>query len=106
MLILLCPRNRAVYLFCLGLAIYNMIPTKEEKEEMQMRKMKGSDDDSDNGTPTDKVVFEMQPPPKTQDYYSNYPTYQSYQQNQGPFTPRTQAFNALDRQLPLRGYQQ
>lgn len=105
MLICLRPHNRTLYLVCLGLAIYNMIPTKEEKEEMQMRKMKGSDDDSENGTPVDKVVFEMQPPPKTQDY-SNYPTYQSYQQNQGPFTPRTQAFNALDRQLPLRGYQQ
>lgn len=93
-----------IYLFCLGLAIQSMIPTKEEKEEMQMRKMKGSDDDSENGTPVDKVVFEMQPPPKSQNFY-NYPTYQSYEQSQGPFTPRTQAFNALDRQLPLRGYQ-
>lgn len=101
--------DRVIYLFCLGLAIYNMIPTKEEKEEMQLQKAaKGSDDGSDDGTPVDKVVFEMQPPPKTQDYhnYPNYPTYQSYQQNQGPFTPRTQAFNTLDRQLPLRGYQQ
>lgn len=97
--------NRCVYLFCLGLAIYNMIPTKEEKEEMQLRKTKGDDDSSENSTPVDKVMFEMQPPPKTQDYH-NYPTYQSYQQSQGPFTPRTQAFNALDRQLPLRGYQQ
>lgn len=78
-----------------------MIPTKEEKEEMKLQKMKGSDDDSENGTPVDKIVFEMQPAPKAQDY-QNYP---SYQQNQGPFTPRTQAFNALDRQLPLRGYQ-
>lgn len=83
-----------------------MIPTKAEKEEMQLRKMmKGSDDDSENGsTPVDKVVFEMQPPPKSQTF-NGYPTYQSYQQSQGPFTPRTQAFNALDRQLPLRGYQ-
>lgn len=97
--------NRVVYLVCLGLAIQNMIPTKEEKEEMQLRKMKGSDDSSENSTPVDKVVFEMQPPPKSQNFH-NYPTYQSYQQSQGPFTPRTQAFNALDRQLPLRGYEQ
>jgi hypothetical protein len=83
-----------------------MIPTKEEKEEMQMRKMgKGSDDESENSTPVDKVVFEMQPPPKSQDFH-NYPTYQNYQDSQGLFTPRTQAFNTLDRQLPLRGYQQ
>lgn len=112
MMLMFPPPNRVIYLYCLGLAIQNMIPTKEEKEEMQLRKMNkgGSDDDSENGsnsTPVDKVMFEMQPPPKSGQTFNGYPTYQSYQQqNQGPFTPRTQAFNALDRQLPLRGYQQ
>lgn len=67
-----------------------MIPTKEEKEEMRQRKLHGSDDESDNGSPVGKVVYEMQPPKMQQQY-------------EMPFTPRTQAFNALERKLPLRG---
>lgn len=68
-----------------------MMPTKEEKEEMKRRKMKvGSDDDSENGTPVHQVIYEMQP--------GKMP-----QENHVPFTPRTQAFHALDRKMPLRG---
>ncbi|KUI61497.1 hypothetical protein VP1G_08662 [Cytospora mali] len=82
----------AIYVICLGYAIYNMIPTKAEKEEMKQRKLnKGVDDDSDNGAPVDDdVVYEMQPQMMQQSY-------------QVPYTPRTQAFHALDRKLPLRG---
>ena len=67
-----------------------MVPTKQEKEEIKQRKMKGTDDDSENGAPFDKVVYEMNSSKMQQD-------------NQVPFTPRTQAFHALDRKLPLRG---
>lgn len=71
-----------------------MIPNQEEKEEIKARKEakamnKGDDDVSDNGSPSDKVVFEMVSPPQN--------AYQT------PFTPRTQAFHALERKLPLRG---
>ncbi|KAK7743515.1 hypothetical protein SLS53_004049 [Cytospora paraplurivora] len=79
----------AIYVACLAYAVYNMIPTKEEKEEMRQRKLHGSDNESDNGSPVDKVVYEMQPPKMQQQY-------------EMPFTPRTQAFNALERKLPLR----
>lgn len=70
-----------------------MMPTKEEKEEMKQRKMtkKGADDDSENGSHVD-TFYEMHSSKTQQDH-----------QNQVPFTPRTQAFHALDRRLPLRG---
>lgn len=69
----------AVYLACLGYAIYNMIPTAEEKEEIKIKKaMKGDDASSDNGVVSDKVVFEMVSPPN-KEYYGV--------QQQGPYTP-------------------
>lgn len=71
-----------------------MLPTEAEKEEIRERKATqgtGDDASSENTTPTDKVVFEMIPPSK------------QYVQQQVPFTPRTQAFHALERKLPLRG---
>ncbi|ROV99402.1 hypothetical protein VSDG_03918 [Cytospora chrysosperma] len=82
-----------IYLLCLGYAVYNMIPTKEEKEEMKLQKMtkKAGDDDSENGSHVD-TVYEMHSSKTQQDH-----------QNQALFTPRTQAFHALDRRLPLRG---
>lgn len=91
---ILMQRYSFIYLLNLAYAIYNMIPTAEEKEEMQERKMmKGTGDDasSENVTPSDKVVFEMIPPSR------------AHVQQQMPFTPRTQAFNTLERKLPLRG---
>ncbi|KAF3764633.1 hypothetical protein M406DRAFT_91336 [Cryphonectria parasitica EP155] len=81
-----------IYLLCLGYAVYNMIPTAEEKEEIKTRKAMKADDASSGGrmTPVDKVMFEMYPPPPQQ-------------HQQTAFTPRTQAFQTLERKLPLRG---
>lgn len=115
----------AIYVACLGYAIYNMIPTAEEKEEMKTRKaMKGDDASSENGVVSDKVMFEMVAPPNKEYYgvqqqgpytpnpYAQaqrgpftpgpYTPSQSGQFTPGPYTPRTQAFNSLDRRLPLR----
>jgi len=63
----------------LGLAIWSMLPNKN------MGKLADDDDDS-SSSPTNDKQWEMQPqtPRST------------------PFTPRTQAFHALDRRLPLR----
>lgn len=77
-----------------------MIPTAEEKEEIKTKKaMKADDASSDRMTPVDKVMFEMVPP-----HLSKYPMQQQqqYQPQHGLFTPRTQAFQTLDRKLPLR----
>lgn len=89
-----------------------MIPDAEEKEEIKARKAekalekknKGVDDaSSDNGSPSDKVVFEMIPPNSKQAtvQYGQYNQYNN-QYSPSPFTPRTQAFHALERKLPLR----
>ncbi|KAK1764824.1 hypothetical protein QBC33DRAFT_185116 [Phialemonium atrogriseum] len=71
----------SVYLGNLGLAIWSMLPNKQQAE--------GDDDDeaSSSGSPITDKQWEMQPvTPRT-----------------GlPFTPRTQAFHTLDRRLPLR----
>lgn len=110
--------SRFIYLLCLAYAIYNMVPTAEEKEAIRERKAArrsgggkgratGDDASSDgNGTPTttnDKVVFEMIPPSRQHILQQQQP-YQQQGQGQSPFTPRTQAFHTLDRKLPLRGY--
>lgn len=116
----------AIYVTCLGYAIYNMIPTAEEKEEIRTKKaMKADDASSDNGVVSDKVVFEMVPPHQDKGYYGAqqqgpytpglytpaqrgpftpgpYTPAQQGQFTPGPYTPRTQAFNSLDRRLPLR----
>lgn len=82
----------ALYLACLGYAIYNMIPTKEEKEEMKYRRTmkKGGDEESSEIGSHVHKVYEMHSSKMQHDH-------------QTPFTPRTQAFHALDRTLPLRG---
>lgn len=101
-----------IYLLCLAYAVYNMIPTAEEKEEIRERKAMraagggkgGRDDDasSDGATPTaDKVVFEMIPPSRQHVLFQQG---QGQQHGDSPFTPRTQAFHTLERKLPLRGY--
>ncbi|KAL2018566.1 hypothetical protein VTK56DRAFT_608 [Thermocarpiscus australiensis] len=72
-----------VYLFQSGFAIWAMLPNEELD-------MEHSDDEDEYGKgPKDEAVaVEMQPtPPPPQ---------------QVPFTPRTQAFHALERKLPLR----
>lgn len=86
------PCYSAIYIACLGYAIYNMIPTKDEKEEMKHRKAmkKSGDDDSEEDGSQVNRVYEMH-------------TSKTQQDHQTPFTPRTQAFNVLDRGLPLRG---
>lgn len=85
-----------------------MIPDAEEKEEIKARKaeialhkkQKAADDAStDNGSPSDKIVFEMVPPNSKQ-ATAQYGQYNQY--GPSPFTPRTQAFHALERKLPLR----
>lgn len=120
----------AIYLACLAYAIYNMIPTAAEKEEIKAKKaMKADDASSDNGVVSDKVVFEMVPPhkdpyggqqqgpftpgPYTPGVYTPaqrgpftpgpYTPGPQTQFTPGPYTPRTQAFNGMDRRLPLRG---
>ncbi|KAK4129214.1 hypothetical protein N657DRAFT_61108 [Parathielavia appendiculata] len=63
-------------------AIWAMLPNKE------LDMMEDSDDDDDYHGPKDKgVAVEMQPTPPNP---------------QVPFTPRTQAFHALERKLPFR----
>lgn len=90
-----------------------MIPTAEEKEEIKARKAElalrkkqnaADDASSDNGdSPVDKVVFEMLPPHSKQAAAAGGAQYGYYgPQSPSPFTPRTQAFNALERKLPLR----
>lgn len=72
----------------LGLAVWAMWPSKKYD-------IKLDDDEESQGSPTESTVeaaggkaFEMQPnTPRT---------------ITTPFTPRTQAFNTLDRRLPLR----
>ena len=66
----------------LGIGIWSMWPNKN------MGKL--DDDDDDASSPTNDKEWEMQP-----------------QTPRGtPFTPRTQAFHALDRRLPLRSQYQ
>ncbi|KXX82222.1 hypothetical protein MMYC01_201784 [Madurella mycetomatis] len=72
----------SVYFFQLCFAIWAMIPNKE------LDMMEDSDDEDDYGSARsrDKAI-DLQPTPTAQ---------------QVPFTPRTQAFHALERKLPLR----
>lgn len=82
----------AIYLACLVYAVYNMIPTAEEKEEIKAKKaMKGDDASSENGVVSDKVVFEMVSPPN-KEYYGvpqqgPYTPGPNSQAQRGPFTP-------------------
>ncbi|KAH6651160.1 hypothetical protein F5144DRAFT_77205 [Chaetomium tenue] len=73
-----------VYLFQAGLAIWAMLPNKELD-------MYDSDDEDDgygrHPAKNKGVSVQMQPTPPPE---------------QAPFTPRTQAFHALERKLPLR----
>lgn len=78
----------AVYLACLGLAVYNMVPTAAEKEEMRLRKegggLKADDASSDDGMVREnKVVFEMVPPKQQQE--SEY--FAAQQTQRGPYSP-------------------
>ncbi|KAK4041557.1 hypothetical protein C8A01DRAFT_34397 [Parachaetomium inaequale] len=73
----------ALYLFQSGFAIWAMLPNKEID-------MYDSDDEDEYGSAAAKnkgVAVQMQPTPPNE---------------QVPFTPRTQAFHALERKLPLR----
>lgn len=97
-----------------------MVPDAAEKEDIKARKaenalrksQKAADDASSggDGSPSDKIVFEMVQPNSKQTNAAQYGQYNSYQQQQqynnqygpSPFTPRTQAFHALERKLPLR----
>lgn len=85
-----------------------MVPDAQEKEEIKERKaemalnkkQKGAaadDASTENGSPSDKIVFEMVPPNSKQAANAHYGHYAP-----SPFTPRTQAFHALERKLPLR----
>ncbi|KAI6352640.1 hypothetical protein MCOR25_009353 [Pyricularia grisea] len=76
-----------IYVINLGWAIFNMIPTKHDKQH---------DEDEDENeyassdSPTEVKTWEMQP--------------QTPSAGGVPFTPRTQAFHTLDRKLPFRAY--
>ncbi|EFX05224.1 hypothetical protein CMQ_3293 [Grosmannia clavigera kw1407] len=77
-----------IYCIALGLAIWSMLPNKLADLD--------DDYDSDDGFPvTSKKQWEMQPRPMLSPALGNTAT-------TTPFTPRTQAFHALDRKLPLR----
>lgn len=79
----------ALYLCNLGCCIYAMLPNKindisDEDEE---------EEGSTTSEPKDRGVWEM--------HNMKTPSIRSM-----PYTPRTQAFHTLDRQLPLRSQQQ
>lgn len=80
----------ATFLFNLGLAIWSIIPSKEEREarrtEIEERRLEVSPVSEVSG----EKAWEMRNVPRTPS---------SLRQ---PFTPRTLAFNTLDRKLPLR----
>jgi hypothetical protein len=77
-----------IYLVNLGLSIWALLPTAADK------RMTGEDSDDDQGSPTHLTQkdkgWEMHGIPRT-------PRTATI-----PYTPRTMAFNTLDRKLPLR----
>jgi len=88
------PIPRFLFLVNLGLAIWSMIPSKKDDVK---------EVDDDDNSPTDfrsDKVWEMQGlrSPTT----PGVPRTPASTFTHTPFTPRTQAFNTLDRKLPLR----
>lgn len=74
-----------IYLVNLGLTIWALIPNEDDKKTKPY-----DDDDDDDYTPSKERAWEMNPIPSTP------------RTGTMPFTPRTQAFNTLERKLPLR----
>ena len=90
----------SLYLVQLGIAIYSLMPNKaiDVKED-------GYDSDDGFPPPASKQ-WEMKPramlSPRTPNTAMMSPNTYSGGISDSPFTPRTQAFNTLDRKLPLR----
>lgn len=78
---------RAIFALNTALGIWSMFPTKEMKEKRKQRKEEKMSSPSSEVTGEKLWELRSMQTPK--------PTFQ-------PYTPRTLAFNTLDRQLPLR----
>ncbi|TPX19096.1 uncharacterized protein E0L32_011257 [Thyridium curvatum] len=80
-----------LYVVNTGLAVWALLPNRglDVEEDEYGGGGGGGDDDNSSGSPTSAKQWEMQPP-------------RTPHGTTVPFTPRTQAFHALDRKLPLR----
>ncbi|OAA54972.1 hypothetical protein SPI_08476 [Niveomyces insectorum RCEF 264] len=85
----------AVHVVNLGFAVWALLPNKQLDVEME-----GDSDSEDNFPPASSKAWEMQPRPLASPRMATMSGGASGMAS--PFTPRTQAFNALDRRLPLR----
>ncbi|KFY26062.1 hypothetical protein V491_01480 [Pseudogymnoascus sp. VKM F-3775] len=81
----------AVFAFSIALSIWSMIPTEEMKEARKLKK----EEEAQSPYPENagEKLWELR------NMQTPAPTFQ-------PYTPRTLAFNTLDRQLPLREKEQ